>query len=97
MLWLLSCMCLGVTGALCIAGVLSHHFNDNLLQRAGMALLGIFCFGRATSIWHAQFASADWFGVHLGMAVYALGTAWKVYARLPAKVFDRYERQRVVR
>lgn len=93
-LWLLSCFCLVLTAAICIVGVFSSHFDDTLLQRLGMAILCFFCAGRAGTIWMARDVNPDWFGVHLGMAVFAVGTALKIYALCAKERRERYLERR---
>lgn len=78
-LWLLSFLCLVLTGILCIIGALSSIYDDTLWQRIGMAILTWGSFGRATSIWATQYVQIDWFFIHFGLAVFASATAIKCY------------------
>jgi hypothetical protein len=76
-LWPISIAALSIVTALCIVGTLAPTYRDNLAQRIGMALLAYGCASRVQAIWLAQFVAHDWLAVHVGMALYALGTAYK--------------------
>lgn len=77
--WLLSCICLVVTGALCVAGVLSKTCDDSTWQRIGLMVACFACFGRARDIWRTEHVQFDWFILHFGVALYAVATAVKCY------------------
>lgn len=77
-MWLASCICLVFVGAVCLVGTLWRRYDDNLVQRCGMAVLCFGCAGRAGEIWHAQYVRADWLLVHVGMALIAAGVSWRV-------------------
>lgn len=76
-LWPVSVAALLIVTLLCITGTLAPSFKDNLAQRAGMALLAYGCASRVESIWHSQYVPIDALFLHLGMAIYACGTAYK--------------------
>ena len=76
-LWHLSVLALSITAALCIVGVLAPAYQDNFVQRLGMFALCYGCATRVQHIWMTERISIDWLWVHCGMALYALGTAYK--------------------
>ena len=78
-LWHLSVAALSITAVVCLWGTLAPSYQDNLIQRAGMAVLCIGCASRVQNIFIAERVSVDWAFVHCGMALYAIGTAWKQY------------------
>ncbi len=80
-LWQLSAACMTITGVLCILGTLSRRYSDNLLQRAGMAVLCFGCFARAHSVWGTQVVLSDWLMVHVGITLIAVGTTVRVLRR----------------
>lgn len=77
-MWIVSFVSLSIVAVLCLVGVLHQGFKDNLLQCLGMSLLCVACFGRASSIWMTEITAGSWMLVHVGMALYALGTTQKV-------------------
>lgn len=80
-IYLLSCLCLSFVAVICMVGCFSPRYDDNMLQRIGMAVLGMGCIARVQSIWAAEVVANDWFLVHGGMALVAAGTAWKLYRK----------------
>lgn len=81
-LWLLSVFFLTMTSTLCFVGLMSPTYKENLLQNLGMCVLMIFCASRAKDIWLLEVVSVDWFGVHLGMVLFAFGQFIKVLQAL---------------
>ena len=81
-LWQVSLICLLITGVLCIIGVLAHAYEDNLGQRVAMALHSIACFSRVKSISMTEVVMIDWLMIHIGMALFASSTAWRVFRRI---------------
>lgn len=81
----LTLIALAIVALLCIAGALSSSFPDNLMQRLGMAGVGISCVPLAEHVWrmhHVTPACALMVG---GLVLYALGTAAKVLHFRPSK------------
>lgn len=83
-MWIISVTSLVIVILLCLVGAFSAKFNDNLLQRLGLGLVAIAMWPRLESL--VEFSGyakhmPDWtlLGQHLGLACYALGTAWKVW------------------
>jgi len=76
-LWPISVVALSIVTVLCLVGTLAHSYKDNLAQRIGMALLAYGCASRVQHIMGSQYVSPDWLVVHVGIAVYAMGTAFK--------------------
>lgn len=93
-LWIISVVCLALTGILCVVGILSEMFDDTLWQRAGMSILAFFCFGRIVSVWDDKFISDSFFGIHLGMAMYAVATAVNSYGFHIREKMEKYRRDR---
>lgn len=80
-MWIISFACLVFVAFMCVVGTLSRTYDDNLFQRLGMAL---FCFGalaRANEVMHAQAVPAELLLGHIGLAVFAMGTTFKVVIR----------------
>ncbi len=80
-MWIFSIVSLSLVIALCLMGIWHDAFKDNLLQCLGMACLIIACTGRVHWVWQAEYVDPSWMLVHVSMALYALGTAWKVVLR----------------
>lgn len=77
-MWTISFLALTITAIICAVGLFHPSFNDNLFQCLGMIVLVIACLGRAESIWVAETTNPSWMLVHVGTALYALGTFIKV-------------------
>ena len=84
-LWHFSAAALSITAVLCLIGTLAPSYNDNFVQRVGMAVLCYGCVSRVQHIFITERVSIDWAFVHVGMALYAIGTAWKQYRHLKSK------------
>lgn len=80
-MYILSCICLSIVAIVCLIGCYSDDYPDNLMQRLGMAILGLGCVARVAAILVTQSVANDWFMVHGGMALFAGGTLAKVLAR----------------
>ncbi len=80
-MWLVSVICLSVVGLLCVVGTFHHRFDDNLGMRIGMGILGIGCAGRVVRLIETQSISPDALVMHVGMAMFALGLAWRYLPR----------------
>lgn len=78
-LWQISVVCLAIVAVLCVVGALHPAYQDNFVQRAGMALLAFGAASRVQAISISQFVANDWWLVHVGVCLYACGTAWKQY------------------
>ena len=78
-MWVVSIACLLFVMVLCVLGTVVRAFRDNLPQRIGMAFLFIGCWPRVQDMWlYRPESDGSWLG-HLGLAMFALGTAWKVW------------------
>lgn len=73
-----SLIALVLVAALCAAGALSHAFDDNLLQRVGMAGIGLASVALADHVARVGAVTPACGLMSLGMLAYALGTASKV-------------------
>lgn len=88
MLDYLSAACLAVVALACWTGVFAKTFNDNWLQFLGLVGIGIWCPARAWQIVDYAVATPQQFSMHLALACYALGTAYKVWKNKPPKAGD---------
>lgn len=73
-----SLIALVIVAALCAAGALSHAFDDNLLQRVGLAGIGLASVALADHVARDGAVTPACGLMSLGMLAYALGTASKV-------------------
>lgn len=79
---LLSVACLFITGWISAAGVFSKHFDDSLLQCAGLGTLATACFlGVVAEIRHPATSFSLTLLAEIGLAAYASGTAYKFWPR----------------
>lgn len=93
MLWIISAVALAITMVCCLAGTIApkHVYDDNIAQRIGMAGIFMVCWPRFWHLIEHQGFIGNCLPVpaqvlgHIGLAAYALGTAWKVWrhARKP--------------
>ena len=78
---MLSLACLVVTGLLSALAVFSRHYDDSLVQRAGLCIVATGCIGRAYERFTAEVADPApillW--SQIGLALYAIGTAWRMF------------------
>lgn len=90
-MWIISAVSLTIVMALCVVGVFTPKrvFDDNLAQCIGMAGVFMFCYPRLVQILELREltslvvpALAQTAG-HVGLALYALGTAYKAYKHRP--------------
>lgn len=80
----------------CVYGTLGRRFDDNLLQRLGMASMGL---GALAELWHITQAGEQItrgeLAIYCGVLAFAVGIAIKV--RHFWRVEQRYQRPRAVR
>lgn len=74
-----------LVAALCAAASLWHGYQDNTLQRIGLALLGCGAALRAYMVSVREQISAEEALVHVGVLVFGLGTALKVWSHRPRR------------
>lgn len=74
----LSMICLGLVALLCVVGALSPHYPDNLLQRLGLASVGLSCVALVEHVWRAQWVNPACALLAVGLLCFGLGTAAKV-------------------
>lgn len=71
-----------IIGALSLAAILDHAFDDNLVQRIGLAMT---CFGSVIRLYTLLNGTGDLAGPRLvlinGIAVFAIGTAYRFWCR----------------
>ena len=82
---LTSIVALSWLALLCCVGVFHEAFEDNLAQRIGMAGLAMWAIARVWEKLHTWDSSALGIMMHCCLALYATGTAWKVYRRYLVK------------
>jgi hypothetical protein len=75
--WLSAAMLL-ITAILCLVGMLSKAFKDNLFQTLAMAIGLVGCSSRFTVMVTRTDVPFDWLLVHCALGLFAMGTAWKV-------------------
>ena len=92
----LSFLCLIVTGTIAAWGVFSAHFDDTLMQRLGLSIVAIGCavraFERFTQDVPAPPPALLWSQV--GLALYAVGTALRLWRQSQAQPERRRHRKR---
>lgn len=74
----LSLICLVLVALLCAVGALSPHYPDNLLQRLGLASVGMSCVALAEHVWRLEWVTPACALLAVGLLAFALGTAAKV-------------------
>jgi hypothetical protein len=80
-LFMWSCFFLTAVTLICAVGLLSSVYRENLFQNLGMFLLMIGCSSRIVAIWRNGDVPFDWFLVHAGMGLFAMGVFWRVCLR----------------
>jgi FlaG/FlaF family flagellin (archaellin) len=63
----------------CLVGCFSHHYGDNLLQRIGLASLGVASLVRAGLTVQREYASFDSVLLYAAILAFAIGTIQKVH------------------
>lgn len=90
-MWIVSAVSLSLVMALCLVGVFipKRFYDDNLAQCIGMAGVFMFCWPRLMQLLERQEltsiampALAQTAG-HVGLALYAVGTAYKAWQHRP--------------
>lgn len=92
-MWLISAVSLTIVMALCLIGVFipKKYFDDNLAQCVGMAGMFMFCWPRLAQLLERQEITANTMPVfaqlvgHTGLALYAMGTAYKAWRHRPQR------------
>ena len=69
---------LALLACMCVAGALSHSFPDNVLQRCGLAAVGLACLALAYHVHRAGSIPPGCALMVVGLLLYAVGTAKKV-------------------
>ena len=72
-------VCLTVVAVLCAVGAFSRAYPDNLLQRLGMSTMGIWCGVRMAEQLQEQSTDTVQLMLDVGLAIYAVGTALRMY------------------
>lgn len=89
--WLVSAVSLTLVMTLCVVGVFipKKYFDDNLAQCVGMAGVFMFSWPRLSQLIEMRDITANTMPVsaqlagHVGLALYALGTAYKAWRHRP--------------
>lgn len=84
-MWMFSVGCFSVTFVMCLWGTYADAYDDNWGQRLGMAVVGIGCASRISSIWELKDVNPEWLILHSGLAIFSISTGIKVYARWKRK------------
>lgn len=74
----LSIICLSLVALFCVVGALSPAYRDNLLQRVGLACVGLACLALLEHVWRAQWVNPACALLAVGLLCFAVGTAAKV-------------------
>lgn len=90
-MWLVSAVSLAVVMFLCVCGVFAPkaYYDDNLAQRLGMSGVFMFSWPRLMQLIELRDITANTMPVsaqiagHVGLALFAVGTAYKAYLRRP--------------
>jgi hypothetical protein len=73
---MLSALALGLTGVLCIVGVLHERYRDTLLERIGMAVVGLWALARMSTCLSADACvTPAELMLHFGLASFSGGMA----------------------
>lgn len=78
-MWIVSVVALCIVMALCVLGTFGRWYSDNLAQRIGMAMLFIGCWPKVEELMFFRPENGGVWVAHVGLAVFAMGTAWKVW------------------
>lgn len=79
----LTLLSLFVVSVLCAVGALYKHYEDNLLQRVGMAGICLANIGLIVQVWEYQAVNHACGMLAVSMAIFALGVAAKVFKFRP--------------
>lgn len=74
----ISVSCLLVVFFLCAAGIFSGHYRENWFQFFGLVLVGLWSAARAVIVTEYEVVPPQYLMLHIGMAFFASGTAYKV-------------------
>lgn len=81
---MVSVVSLSVVTTVCVLGIFGNY-RDNLAQRIGMCALAVWCVLRIqTKIMETGETDPVHLWMHIGLAIYALGAAWRQYRFLQA-------------
>lgn len=78
-LYLFSCFFLASASIVCLLGLVSPRYKENLIECVGMAFLALSCASRTADIWARGQVPFDWFLVHTGIGLVAIGIAVRVF------------------
>lgn len=92
-LYVWSCFFLSITCLICAIGLVSRTYRDNLFQTVGMFMLMVAAPSRIIDIWTREFVPPDWFFVHAGIGIFAVGVYFKVFMRLRHERFMEFQRK----
>jgi Na+-translocating ferredoxin:NAD+ oxidoreductase RNF subunit RnfB len=87
-MWIIAALSLTLVIALCVIGVFSPWFHDNLMQRVGMVAMVFGIMPRLSSILSTQQLDATLpqmeaaVCAYAGMALYACGTAYSAWTNI---------------
>ncbi len=78
---MLSLLCLIITGSLASWGIFSQHFDDNLMQRIGLAAVAIACFLRIPGKIETPQTPPEILLAQMGLCFYGIGTAVNLWRK----------------
>ena len=77
MLGTVYCVALLIVAVICAGAVLYHRYDDNLLQRIGMAVICLGAIGEVFSSPSSSSHSNSALLLALGLASFAIGSCWR--------------------
>lgn len=80
-----------MAGLLCLVGLFSRHYKENLLQTVAMCCGVLGCWSRVPDIWVRTDIPFDWFLVHACLGLFAIGTAVQVLYERHKEKFARLQ------
>lgn len=88
---LVSLACLLITGSIASWAVFSQHYDDTLIQRAGLSVVAMTCFARAYErlAYEVPAPPPILLLSQIGLCLYAIGTAWRVWQAASSRHVDR--------
>jgi len=96
MIGAISLACLLITGTLSTWAVFSQHFDDTMLQRAGLSIVSIACASRAVERMSCAMPDPPptLLAAQIGLALYATGTALKLIRKAHQQAERRQHHRR---
>lgn len=80
-MWILSLLCVTITGTICLLAIFTNEYDDTLCQRIALAGIIFTCVGRAENLIETQMVEPNTIIFHLCLAAFSVSTAIKVVYR----------------